>query len=228
MRKVSIRSVRSETGYQLLVGLTYLLLLGFAVLDSIAYGFLMGSTEAFFLAVLVLGLITLLIAIGIHVFLQKFYYRPSIVVLDNRVYCTSIFDHETRIPVDQISSVSVNSKWGQSITLTSAGFRFHLGYLSNCMDVYRAINIVINNLDGELISDDEAKAAQTNVKEKTVQQPKEAPINETPAPSVELVKETDHPNHNSNKYYDNFWICGNCKTKNLTSREECWGCGHKK
>ena len=27
---------------------------------------------------------------------------------------------------------------------------------------------------------------------------------------------------------DGYWQCGNCKTKNLTSRSDCWACGHKR
>jgi hypothetical protein len=31
-----------------------------------------------------------------------------------------------------------------------------------------------------------------------------------------------------NEFTDTYWICGNCKTKNLASRNDCWACGNKK
>lgn len=32
----------------------------------------------------------------------------------------------------------------------------------------------------------------------------------------------------TNAQTDDYWICGNCKTKNLNLRTDCWSCGNKK
>ena len=46
-------------------------------------------------------------------------------------------------------------------------------------------------------------------------------------PQVQPVKEKQEIVGNASKSvrHQEYWVCGNCKTKNLNSRTDCWSCG---
>ena len=230
--KINVKSVRSKDKYRTLVAAVYVRNICIATLINIAYAFFMGDVESFLLGFLVLGCaVALPLSFIHHYFLHIYYFRTSIVVRENRVYCTSMFDHETSIPISQISSVTVNSKRGDSIALTSAGTRYQLNYISNCSEIYFTIISAIDNYNLGLLSTHESNVSHVSTihVEDKPQKPQTTQTYEKLEPADKTKNIEQKPvQHIENEISELFWICGNCKTKNLASRSDCWSCGNKK
>lgn len=84
----------------------------------------------------------------------------------------------------------------------------------------RAINAAILQ---QLMKNDVQTTSDNNLPKAAVPAPV---VKEKPQVSAQV--KTDPPRIADNEIVDTYWICENCNTKNLMSRNDCWACGNKK
>lgn len=99
-------------------------------------------------------------------------------------------------------------------------YLFGFGDLVHETAINRATNaLILKELMKNQVSDDSASnASKPAVSTAPCQQKTEA----SSQAEDESLRIAD------NEFTDTYWICGNCKTKNLSSRDDCWACGNKK
>ena len=75
---------------------------------------------------------------------------------------------------------------------------------------------------GELVDNSTALRKQKRqINPQAPSAPRKAPVPvEEEKPAEPTVVKTE--------FFDDYWICGKCKTKNLANRDICWSCGKEK
>lgn len=58
--------------------------------------------------------------------------------------------------------------------------------------------------------------------------PSQSSANTVPPQPINADKKSQTSAGSDNVINDTYWVCGNCHTKNLNSRDDCWACGNKK
>lgn len=137
---VLIKSVRSESAYKNNLILIYSLMAGsalfFAFFLTMEWDF-EGFGTAFWLWLLFFS--TPFAAI-FHFIIYKTYNRVSIEVTNYKVKCTYGLKDEMNIPIDSISSVTMNSSFLSAIGFTCAGNAYKMSYIENRKEIFDMVN----------------------------------------------------------------------------------------
>lgn len=89
-----------------------------------------------------------------------------------------------------------------------------------------AMNAETNNLILAVIKNRSATVTNNAPAQQKTAVP-HSPVKAAPPEPKADVKDQPSPAA-ENIINDTYWICGNCHTKNLNSRVDCWACGQKK
>ena len=141
--KILIKSIRSEKAYKNNLILIYSLSAGsaffFAFFFSLEVGF-----ETFSMCFwLWLLMFSAPFALIFHFILKKTFDRVSIVVTNYKITGAYGFKEQMNIPIDSISSVTMNSSFLSAIGFTCAGNAYRMSYIENRIEIIEVVNKLI-------------------------------------------------------------------------------------
>ena len=160
-----IESTRSKKAYRNTLVLMYAIFIGSAFFFAFFFSLLSRWENVFGLC---FGMWFLFVSMpcGLiyHYILKKTFNRVSIVVTNCKIICNYGYKASVNIPIDSISSITMNSSFLSAIGFTCAGNSFKMFYIENRKEIIEVINelIVENTMDRKQVVAPITKDQTTN------------------------------------------------------------------
>ena len=138
--KILIKSIRSEKAYRNNLILIYALSAGSAFFFAFFFSLEMGFETFGMCFWLWLLMFSTPFALIFHFVLKKTFDRVSIVVTNYKITGAYGFKEQMNIPIDSISSVTMNSSFYSAIGFTCAGNAYRMSYIENRKEIIRMLD----------------------------------------------------------------------------------------